>query len=104
MSIVDRHKQIVADLDYIENAYGYMAGKDDYVRIEIDRFLREPSRNVAFEIIYYQLVEIYKKGYVSRVQTLGVDVIKHLPLIDSKVEEIQERWDLPTPIDTGNGK
>ncbi|UKA04968.1 hypothetical protein [Photobacterium damselae] len=104
MSIVDRHKQIVADLDYIENTYGYMAGKDDYVRIEIDRFLREPNRNVAFEIIYYQLVEIYKKGYVFRVQTLGVDVIKHLPLTDSKVEEIQERWDLPTPIDTGNGK
>ncbi|CAH7301207.1 conserved hypothetical protein [Vibrio chagasii] len=97
MGIVERHKQAIADLDYIESNYGSMTDKDDHLRAEIDRLLREPNRNVAFEIVYYQLVELFQKGYVIRVQTLGGEVIKSLPLSDSKIEAIQERWDLPTP-------
>ncbi|MGR5347350.1 hypothetical protein [Vibrio mediterranei] len=97
MSIVERHKQIIADLDYIERHYGSMRNKDDHLRDGIDRLLLEPNRTVAFEIIYYQLVELFQKGYVLRVQTLGSEVMKPLPLSDSKIEEIQERWDLPTP-------
>lgn len=102
MSIVERHKQIISDLDYIERNYGSMENKDYHLNDDFDRLLREPNRNVAFEIIYYQLVAIFQKGYVSRVQTLGGVIIKHLPISDSKIEEIQERWDLPMPTPTAS--
>ena len=100
MSIIERNKQALADLDYIERKYGFMRDKDDYLKGELTRLLEQPNRNVAFEIIYDQLVTLFQKGYVFRVQTLGGEVIKPLPLSDSKIEEIQLRWDLPTPPHT----
>lgn len=100
MSIVERHKQAIADLNYIERKYGSMQDKDGYLQGELDRLLEQPNRNVAFEILYGQLLELFQKGYVFRVQTLGGEVVKPLPLSDSKIEEIQERWDLPAPPKT----
>lgn len=97
MSIIQRHKQALTDLSYIEVKYGSISGKDDYLKEEIERLIKEPNRNVAFEIVYEQLVILYQKGYVFRMQTLGSEVVKPLPLSDSKIEEIQLRWDLPTP-------
>lgn len=97
MSIIERHKQAIQDLDYIEGKYGSIDCKDDKTKDSLENLLRNPNRQVAFEIVYDQLVELFQRGYVARTMTLGGIVMKPLPLTDEKIAKIQERWDLPEP-------
>ncbi len=71
MSIITRHKQALVDLEYIERHFGAINDKDDYIKSEVDRLLATPSRSVAFEIIYSQLVTLFEKGYLAKTRTLG---------------------------------
>ncbi|MEI8659301.1 hypothetical protein [Vibrio sp. Hal054] len=77
-----------------------MNDKDDALKDELDYLVANPSRSNAFNIIYAQLINLYKLGYVASVGTLGRVVIKPLPLTDPKIIEIQDRWDLPQPNHT----
>ncbi|EKA5635926.1 hypothetical protein OKZ62_001830 [Vibrio navarrensis] len=90
--------QIKADYSYIVKQYGNVENYTDTQLEQHERLIAEPCKRVAFECIRESLQEIYEKGYLKKVGTMGHKVIEPLPLFeDERVKEICLRWNLPFP-------
>ncbi|HFD4013434.1 TPA: hypothetical protein ACF3XO_004503 [Vibrio parahaemolyticus] len=91
-------EQIKADLTYIEKYYGNTENYTDTQLEQYERLITDPCKRVAFECIRETLQEIYEKGYLKKVGTMGHKIIEPLPFFDDeRVKEICLRWNLPFP-------
>lgn len=98
--IAAQFAQIKSDYAYITKNYGDVDNYTEHQIRQHERLIAEPRKQVAFECIRETLQEIFEKGYLKKVGTLGHKVLEPLPLEDDRVKEMCLRWNLPFPQTT----